>query len=87
MKVNSKTYKGIEYIQLNELPEIQQKEILATIDQGETLIKILIDGNVLSNCIQYKDYENWFDSTYTSNVRSVMETTTKNSRSLAAVEA
>lgn len=64
MKVNSKIYKGIEYVQLNELPETQQKEILTTLDQ-EVLIKILIDGKVLTNCLQYKDYENWFEQTFT----------------------
>jgi hypothetical protein len=28
------------------------------------LIKILIDEKVVSNCIQYKDYEFWFDNIY-----------------------
>ncbi len=85
MKVNSKIYKGIEYIQLNELPEMQQKEILTTLDQ-EVLIKILVDGKILTNCLQYKDYESWFDTTYKLAPR-VLHKEVENVRSLALNEA
>jgi hypothetical protein len=63
MKVSSKIYKGIEYVQLNELPAEQKEKFSESLDQ-ETLIKILIDEKVVSNCIQYKDYEFWFDNIY-----------------------
>jgi hypothetical protein len=63
MKVSSKVYKGIEYVQISELPEIQRVKLLQTIDQ-DVLIKILIDRKIISNCLQYKDYELWFDNIY-----------------------
>lgn len=85
MKVNSKIYKGIEYVQLNELPEPQQKEILASLDQ-EVLIKILIDGKVLTNCLQYKDYESWFEANFASAAR-MLRKEVENVRSLALNEA
>ena len=63
MKVNSKIYRGIEYVQLNELPKDQKEKISESLNE-DTLIKILIDERVVSNCIQYKDYELWFDNVY-----------------------
>jgi hypothetical protein len=63
MKVNSRIYKGIEYIQLNDLPQDQQEKIIETL-HSEFFIKILIDTTIIKNCIQYKDYEMWFDSLY-----------------------
>ena len=63
MKVNSKIYRGIEYVQLNELPKDQKEKISESLNE-DTLIKILIDEWVVSNCIQYKDYELWFDNVY-----------------------
>jgi len=63
MKVSSKIFKGIEYVQLNQLPVDQRDTILETINQ-KVLIKILIDGKIVSDCIQYRDYEIWFDNIY-----------------------
>jgi hypothetical protein len=63
MKVNSKIYRGIEYVQLNELPQEQKEKLLQEL-HDDFLIKILIDDTVIRNCIQYKDYEFWFDNVY-----------------------
>jgi hypothetical protein len=63
MKVRCRVYKGIEYIRVADLPEEQQKKFLQTVDY-ELFIKILIDKKIISDCIQYKDYENWFDRVY-----------------------
>jgi hypothetical protein len=63
MKINSKNFKGIEYIQLNQLPEEQRIKILETLNRN-FLIKIMIDGQVLSNCLQYKDYEFWYENIF-----------------------
>jgi hypothetical protein len=63
MNVSSKIYKGIEYVQLNELPSEQKEKIREYLDE-EALIKILIDEKVVSNCIQYRYYELWFDTVY-----------------------
>jgi hypothetical protein len=63
MKVRSKNYKGIEFVQLNELPKEQKEKISESLSE-DSLIKILMNETVVSNCIQYKEYEFWFDNVY-----------------------
>jgi len=63
MKVNSSIYKGIQFVQVNALPSDQKDKLLSTINR-ELLIKILIDGKLVGNCLQFKDYETWFDNIY-----------------------
>lgn len=62
MKISSRVYKGIEYVQLSDLPADQQQQVTLALEH--TFIKLLIDKSIISNCIQYKDYENWFDKAY-----------------------
>lgn len=73
--VPSKIYKGIEYIQLDELPLDQQEKIQKTLSR-EFFIKILVNGQIVSNCIQYRHYRNWFESVYVTKtiVREVIKT-------------
>jgi hypothetical protein len=63
MKVNSKIYKGIEYVQMIDLPEDQRERFLES-SGPESFIKILIGETVLRDCIQYRDYDSWFDTTF-----------------------
>jgi hypothetical protein len=63
MKVNSKIYKGIEYVELTDLPVDQQEKIKDALTE-DLMIKILIDKNIVGNCIQYKDYLSWFEKNY-----------------------
>ena len=63
MKVNSSIYKGIEFVQVTALPADQQEKLLQTINP-ELLIKILVDGKLVNNCLQFKDYEIWFDTIF-----------------------
>jgi len=63
MKVNSTIYKGIEYVQVRELPPDQRELLLQSINR-ELLIKIMIEGKLVRNCLLFKDYEIWFDSVY-----------------------
>lgn len=65
MMVEAKNYKGIQYIQVNELPQVQQESLTRTINK-DLFIKILIDGKVISDCLQYKDYTFWFNTVYRS---------------------
>jgi hypothetical protein len=69
MKVRSKIYKGIEYILLSDLPTEQKEKICTSLNE-DAIIKILIDEKVVTNCIQYKDYELWFDNVYRKVVAS-----------------
>jgi hypothetical protein len=64
--IKSKIYKGIEYIQLSELPQVQRESILQTINH-ELFIKIMIDGKIIDYCLQYKDYSSWFKNVFAAN--------------------
>ncbi len=63
MKFNSTLYKGIEYVQVGSLPPEQQELLLQTINR-DLIIKILVDGKLVGNCLQFKDYEVWFDNIF-----------------------
>jgi hypothetical protein len=63
MKINSRIYKGIHYVQFTDLPSTQQEKFNQT-HSTSVFIKILIDKRVVAKCIQYKDYELWFDNIY-----------------------
>ena len=70
MKVNSTIYKGIEYVQISALPTEQKERLLQTINR-DLLIKILVDGELVRNCLQFKDYEIWFDNIYKAETKPV----------------
>jgi hypothetical protein len=63
MKVNSTVYKGIEFIEISTLPNDQKTSLLQSINP-DLLIKILVDGKLMPRCLQYKDYEEWYDTAY-----------------------
>jgi hypothetical protein len=63
MKVSSSIYKGIQYVQVSTLPSEQRDRLLGSINR-ELFIKILVDGKLLGNCLQFKDYESWFENVY-----------------------
>lgn len=70
MKVSSRIYKGIEYVELTDLP-VDQQDRIKELRAEDFLIKILIDKTIVSNCIQYKDYLNWLERTYSIETVSV----------------
>jgi hypothetical protein len=63
MKADSKIFKGIEYVQVSELPPAQRDELSQSINR-ELYIKLLIDGKVIGGCLQYKDYTRWYTEFY-----------------------
>ncbi len=65
MKVKSTIYKGIEFVEIYSLPNEQKQNLLQSVDP-DLFIKILIDGKLMSQCIQYKDYEEWYDTAFLS---------------------
>ncbi len=65
--INPKVYKGIEYIILEDLPSDQQQNIRETLSE-QSFIKILVNGKVQSNCIQFKDYQLWLENVFLSRV-------------------
>jgi hypothetical protein len=76
MKVERKIYKGIEYVLLTELPQSQREHLSQTLSQDQ-MIKILIDGSIVSDCIQYKDYSFWFDNIFKAKQQPVKEIVTQ----------
>jgi hypothetical protein len=62
MKAKVNLYRGIEFVVVDDLP-INQQKLLAANPSVER-IKILIDGQIKSNCIQYAAYELWFIAVY-----------------------
>jgi hypothetical protein len=66
MKVQATIFKGIEFVSLQDLP-VDQQMLLEHNNEIER-IKILVDGKVKSNCIQYKDYSTWYSSVFIESV-------------------
>jgi hypothetical protein len=63
--VKSTIYKGIEFVRVSQLTK-QELEVFNKNFNHETLIKIMIDEEVVSDCIQYKDYVLWYNSSFPS---------------------
>ncbi|HEY9487036.1 MAG TPA: hypothetical protein VIQ51_01820 [Chryseosolibacter sp.] len=72
MKVDAKIFKGIEYVQVSELPQAQ-REILTKTINPDLYIKLLIDGKIIGGCLQYKDYSNWFQDHLQANPNPARE--------------
>lgn len=72
MKADAKLFKGIEYVQLSELPQNQREILTQTINQ-DLFIKLLVDGKIVSGCIQYKDYSKWYVEQYQPLVNAARE--------------
>ena len=72
MKVDSKIFKGIEYVQVSELPQAQ-REVLAQTINPELFIKLLVDGKIVSGCLQYKDYNHWYQNHFQPRAVAVPE--------------
>jgi hypothetical protein len=62
MKVKANLYRGIEYVVIDDLPVNQQKLLAA--NPAIERIKILVEGQIKSNCIQYAAYELWFTAVF-----------------------
>lgn len=64
-------YKGIEYVRVSKLPREQSTLINATFPK-EKIFKILMDDEVIiSDCIQYRDYQDWFKKSFQPSVTGV----------------
>jgi cytochrome c peroxidase len=64
-------YKGIEYVRVSKLPREQSVRINASFPK-EKIFKILRDDEVIiSDCIQYRDYQDWFKKSFQPSMNSV----------------
>jgi hypothetical protein len=60
MRVDSEIYKGIEYVRISNLPADQKEKISISLN-SDKIIKIVKEGTLLPDCIQYSDYLIWFE--------------------------
>ena len=67
MLIEAKVYKGIEYVQLSELPADQQNLITKSFNK-DFIIKIQVNGKILGDCIQFKYYEAWYAQQFPTQV-------------------
>ena len=72
MKADSKIFKGIEYVQVSELPQAQRELLMQTINP-DLFIKLLIDGKIISGCLQYKDYSKWYVESCQGHLQAVSQ--------------
>lgn len=61
--IEREIYKGIEFVRLSNLPKEQSERINAALPK-EKIIKILRDEVILKDCIQYRDYQEWYVESY-----------------------
>jgi len=73
MKADCKIYKGIQFVQFSELPLVQQEKFLQNPNHN-FFIKILIDGKIVSQCLQYKDYSSWYEDAFRTKAVPAKET-------------
>jgi len=69
MLAKAKFFRGIEFINVSELPGDQQ--LLLQHSRDPERIKILLDGKILSNCIQYREYCQWFSTVFERSILPV----------------
>jgi hypothetical protein len=66
MLAKAKIFRGIEFISVSELPGDQQ--LLLQHSRDPERIKILMDGKILSNCIQYHEYCKWYIAVFKQSI-------------------
>jgi len=63
VKAAAEDFKGITYVRISSLPEKQRAEIASSFNSN-LIIKILREGEVLHDCLQYDDYLTWYENIY-----------------------
>jgi hypothetical protein len=56
--VKSTIYKGIEFVTVSSLSK-EEQELFRKTFKRSLLIKIMVDGVIVHDCVQYKDYVLW----------------------------
>jgi hypothetical protein len=60
VKAAAENFKGISYVRISSLSTEQQSTIKLSFNSRQ-LIKILRDGVVLDDCLQYEHYTAWYE--------------------------
>lgn len=53
-------YRGIEYIRLSQLP-VEESDKIKSWLQADMIIKIQTEEELMSDCVEYKNYVYWFE--------------------------
>jgi len=62
-KISPSFFKGITFIRISNLPRIQHQELLEWLSPT-SIINIKVNGVILEDCLQYKDYEYWYENQF-----------------------
>lgn len=62
-KLDPQNYKGIKFITLKQLSAGERESLLDWIDR-RYIISIQVKNSLLRNCVQYSEYEYWFENIY-----------------------
>lgn len=66
LKVATEEFRGIKYVRISSLPDEQRKGIKLALNSG-LIIKILREGIILNDCLQYAHYLEWYENIYRAN--------------------
>lgn len=61
MRIPAENYKGIEFVRISNMPADERERIFKTLSR-EKIIKILRDKELLNDCVQVTDYQEWLNS-------------------------
>lgn len=62
-KIAEQVFRGIHFIRLSDLPEDQATGLKESLEY-EQQIKIMINNEIIPDCVQYHHYEEWFENKY-----------------------
>ena len=71
-KIKPKQHRGTEYVRLANLPDEQAGNLLDWLPQT-CLTKMEAGEDMLDDCIDYEDYEFWFEHCYRSGLQAFEE--------------
>lgn len=67
MKLQAENYKGIEFVRISNLPEDQRQKFDLNFAKHR-IIKILKGTELLTDCIQFADYAEWYSKNHKAEV-------------------
>jgi len=67
VKAVAEDFKGITYVRISSLPEAQRAGLASSFNSN-LIIKILKEGIVLHDCLQYDHYLAWYENIYCAKV-------------------
>ncbi|MBS1557883.1 MAG: hypothetical protein JST69_04070 [Bacteroidetes bacterium] len=70
MKVPAEYFKGIEYVQISSLPK-EQKQFICESISYKSIITILKEKELITNCLQYQHYLSWYENVYRGKVQKL----------------